>query len=255
MSDEDTAKRIKPCVCPFNAIPLTIQKFIHAIIVIMFFVLLLKQTLGNMPLSLHSFLKPLLSKPASAFKNKPSTLICASCNFKNATHWLLNFVKIMMFARYGFRYSQRNTSSVSQIQGFSCVRLLTPLISNRFSAFCSARVTAVPIHTWHIELITMLTKEVYPKRLPFALFASFSEMVEYSLVTQNYITEQCSYWKLVPLDACFQLVQDAVDYFYNVSFAYKTKFCDWEMGKKFRNYRIFVECCVHMGVFVSVCLW
>ena len=38
MSDEDTAKRIKPCVCPFNAIPLTIQKFIHAIIVIMFFV-------------------------------------------------------------------------------------------------------------------------------------------------------------------------------------------------------------------------
>lgn len=61
----------------------------------------------------------------------------------------------------------------------------------------------------------MLTKEVYPKRLPFALFAPFSEMVEYSLVTQNYITEQCSYWKLVPLDASFQLVQDAVDYFYN----------------------------------------
>lgn len=61
----------------------------------------------------------------------------------------------------------------------------------------------------------MLTKEVYPKRLPFALFAPFSEKVEYSLVTQNYITEQCSYWKLVPLDASFQLVQDAVDYFYN----------------------------------------
>ena len=38
MSDEDTAKRIKPCVCPFNAIPLIIQKFIHKIIVIMFFV-------------------------------------------------------------------------------------------------------------------------------------------------------------------------------------------------------------------------
>ena len=77
----------------------------------------------------------------------------------------------------------------------------------------------------------MLTKEVYPKRLPFALFAPFSEMVEYSLVTQNYITEQCSYWKLVPLDACFQLVQDAVDYFYNVSFAYKTTFAIERWGR------------------------
>lgn len=77
----------------------------------------------------------------------------------------------------------------------------------------------------------MLTKEVYPKRLPFALFALFSEMVKYSLVTQNYITEQCSYWKLVPLDACFQLVQDAVDYFYNVSFAYKTTFAIERWGR------------------------
>ena len=51
----------------------------------------------------------------------------------------------------------------------------------------------------------MLTKEFYPKRLPFALFALFSEMVEYSLVTQNDITEQCSYWKLVPLMPVFNL--------------------------------------------------
>lgn len=148
MSDEDTAKRIKPCVCPFNAIPLIIQKFIHKIIVIMFFVFLLKQTLGNMPLSLHSFLKLLLSKPASAFKNKPSTLICASRKVSKMP--LIDFsifVKIMMFARYGFRYSQRNASSVSQIQCIGCVRLLTPLISNRFSAFCSTRVTAVQIYT------------------------------------------------------------------------------------------------------------
>lgn len=115
---------------------------------VLFFFLLLKQALGNMPLSLHSFLKLLLSKPASAFKNKPSTLICASRKVSKMP--LIDFsifVKIMMFARYGFRYSQRNASSVSQIQCIGCVRLLTPLISNRFSAFCSTRVTAVQIYT------------------------------------------------------------------------------------------------------------
>ena len=34
----------------------------------------------------------------------------------------------------------------------------------------------------------------------------------------------------------------------------ETTFCYWEIGENFRNYRIFVEYFVHMGVFVSVCL-
>ena len=150
MSDEDTAKRIKPCVCPFNSmLYLSLYRSSStksSSSCSLFF--LLNQTLGNMPLSLHSFLKLLLSKPASAFKNKPSTLICASRKVSKMP--LIDFsifVKIMMFARYGFRYSQRNASSVSQIQCIGCVRLLTPLISNRFSAFCSTRVTAVQIYT------------------------------------------------------------------------------------------------------------
>lgn len=162
---------------------------------------------------------------------------------------LSNLIKIRMVAFLGLGHRQRQSLSVTEIQGVGCSAFLTSLIFNTLSAFKCRRMGTVDMGHGHVKPVFIFTDKGCEHGLPLSESAPFPEMMVHGIPARHIVAEKMSHRELMPLAPALKLMENRIDDLDKTEFGGISSFCNAQIGHYFIFYCIFVEYSVFLHWF------
>lgn len=255
---EHGSERVHPGICPLNAISER-QEFSVQKIFLIVFGMIVEIYISNDSGTVTFSSEIVTVKSGIGIEEKAvNGNSCVIHHAKNLVKRRSNLMNIMVLAGFWLRHSHRNALAVSNkydIGGLShFMRCSTYFLS---SASCHG-MAAVKVGTGEVYHVAIASKQRFPTFLPRTVLAPLPKLPKDCFIMEDYFGEYRHSGNHVPLAACLELVQYALDDLAKVSLACVASFGGCQIRQDFHSYGVFIyefyqfkEC---LGVFFLITL-
>ncbi len=167
-------------------------------------------------------------------------------------------MNIMVLAGFWLRHSHRNTLTVSNKYGIGGLRRFMRCSTDFLSSAPCHGMAAVKVGTGEVYHVAVASKQRFPTFLPRTVLAPLPKLPEDCFIMEDYFGEDRHCGNHVPLAACLELIQYALDDLAKVSLACVASFGGCQIRQDFHSYGVFIyefyqfkEC---LGVFLLITL-
>lgn len=171
---------------------------------------------------------------------------------------IFNLMDIMVLTGFWLGYGDWNALTVRDKYGICGMCRFVGGSSDLLASTTGDSMAAVEVGTGQIELVMVAAEQGFPTFLPRTVLAPLPKLPENCFITENNFGKDCRSGYQMPLTACLELIQDALDDLAKVTLASIASSGGCQIRQDFHAYGIFVyefyqfkEC---LGVFLLITL-
>lgn len=165
---------------------------------------------------------------------------CIAHHAEKLIQRIFNLVDVMVLTGFWLGYCNWNTLTVRDKYGIGRMCRLVCGSSYMLATTTCDSMAAVKVCTGQIELVMVATEQRFPTFLPRTVLAPLPKLPENCFITENNFGEDCLGGYQMPLTACLELIQDALDDLAKVTLAYIASLSGCQIRQDFHSYGVFV---------------